>query len=902
MLDTTVLPPPARVDAPTAAFARRHQAGCRLSQRGGAHPFDRWVNPYLTELLRTLRLDKRFVRGQGCELIDEKGRRYLDCVSAYGALPFGFNPPEIWNSLRGVQQTAEPSFIQPSLLDAAGELAERLLEIAPGNLAHVTFTNSGAESVEAALKMCRVATGRAGILSTQNSFHGKTLGALSATGNPAYQSGFVAPTGEFRCIPFGDVEALRQALGERPGHYAAFVVEPIQGEGGVVVPPPGYLAAVQEVCNDAGVLLVLDEIQTGLARTGTMFRCQAENVQPDVITLAKALGGGLMPIGAVLASKAAYSEAFATKHSSTFAGNTLACRAGLAALDMLTRDNQLLVQRVGLYGARLRRRLKQMQQAHPQLLAEVRGSGFLLGLRFEVDREGWPESLLGVAGEQGFFAPLFASYMLNVEGVRVAPTLNGRGVIRIEPALTIRWRECERLLGALERTLDVFATGETGPILAAILEGRRPAKKKREKTTPPDWTRVRALPSEPRFGFLLHPLDTKSFVDFEPSLARLSQENLKTVAGNLSGLVEPFVLNRGRVVSQAGDAAYGEFVTLPWTAEQMSKMRRKEAIERVRGAVQLAKSRGAQMIGLGAFTSVVTLAGRAVADEGVAVTTGNSYTAVASAEAVRKAMTALHVARRGQVTAAIVGATGAIGRAMTLLLAEDVGRLILVGNPDSPPEQVRKRLSAVAADMAQFLLDQPPGGALPAGTVAAEVLAQAQSADADPARIVQLLEQQGKLVFSQAPREAVRSSQVAVTATSATDAVLRPDDMPHGAIVCDLSRPANVREEVAALRPDVLVIDGGVIAAPAGSQLGQFGLGDGLIYACMAETMLLTLGGHFENTSLGADLPPDSLQLVRTLAQQHGFHVAKLRSFGQPLDEEAWEKLIAARMQVPSAG
>ena len=188
-------------------------------------------------MLGRLWLDKRFVRGEGCELIDDDGRRYLDCIAAYGALPFGFNPAEIWQSLLDVQRNCEPSFVQPALLDAAGELAERLLAIAPSNLRYVTFANSGAETVEACIKLCRIATGRMGILSASNSFHGKTLGALSATGNPHYQAGFGAPSSDFHTIPYGDVEALRHELETRPGHYAAFLVEPIQGEGGIVVPP-----------------------------------------------------------------------------------------------------------------------------------------------------------------------------------------------------------------------------------------------------------------------------------------------------------------------------------------------------------------------------------------------------------------------------------------------------------------------------------------------------------------------------------------------------------------------------------------------------------------------------------------------------------------------------------------
>jgi acetylornithine/succinyldiaminopimelate/putrescine aminotransferase/predicted amino acid dehydrogenase len=861
------------------------------------HPFRRCVNPPLAEMLSKLWLDKRFVRGEGSEMFDDEGRRYLDCMAAYGALPFGFNPSEIWESLLEVQRSGEPSFVQPSILDAAGELAESLLAVAPANLRYVTFANSGAEAVEAAIKMCRVATGRLGILSTQNSFHGKTLGALSATGNPHYQEDFGAPIDAFHAIPFGDADLLRRELEARPGYYAAFLVEPIQGEGGVIVPPEGYLKQVREICTQAGVLLVLDEIQTGLGRTGTMFACETEGVQPDVMTLAKALGGGLVPIGAVLASDKAYTETFALKHSSTFAANALACRAGLAALHLLTRDDNALVQRVACNGARLKEALLALQKQYPQLIAEVRGRGFLLGIRFTTDRSLWPESLLGVALEQGFFTPLFASYMLNVEGVRVAPTLNGKSVIRIEPALTISWRQCERLLTALERTLAMFATGDTGRILASILAGRAEPM---PRTTPPEkpWVQVRRQPGERRFAFLMHPLDYANAVDLDPSLAYLDGSSLETVVRKVSDLVEPFVVSHGRVVSKTGETIFGEFITLPRTAEELAGMRRRDATEYVRSALHLARDRGAQMVGLGAFTSIVTIGGKSVADDGVPVTTGNSYTAVASADAIRKAL-ALVGEQDQAPTAAIVGATGAIGRAMALLLAEDVGRMILVGNPESSSQQVRERLLVRAGDVVRFVADRHAAGTVfKPGTLAAEVVTHlGEMGAAAISAIVARLEHTGWLVLTQETKPSVRASRVVVTATSATGTVIGPDDLQPHAVVCDVSRPANVSQEVSAARPDVLVIDGGIIAVPPGSALSRFGLGDGLVYACMAETMMLTLAGHLQNTSLGADLTPETLQLLRSLADKHGFHVAKLRSFGQPLEDADYQRQRSIRRQ-----
>ncbi len=627
-----------------AGFEGSHS--CSTPSRGEsdnlseAHPFARHVNPHLADLLARIRLDKNFVRGRRCELFDDEGRRYLDCIAAYGALPFGFNPPAIWRALARAYERGEPSFVQPSLLGPAGELAARLLEIAPQGLRRVTFTNSGAEAIEVAIKLCRAATGRLGILSTTRSFHGKTLGALSATGNIEYQKPFGAPAPHFDTIPFGDAAALRLALAERPGHYAAFLVEPIQGEGGIVEPPPGYLAAVREICSEVGVLLIFDEIQSGLGRTGVVFACESEGVAPDVMTLAKALGGGLVPIGAVLCTEAAYTATFAMKHSSTFAGNALACRAGLATLELLTRDDGRLVRRVARNGRRLRRRLEALARRYPHLIAEIRGRGYMLGIRFRVDRDLWPDSLLVRLAEQGLFTPVFASYLLNVEGVRVAPTLNGGSVIRIEPPLTFRWCDCEELLAALARALEAFSYGDTARVLRGILHG----EPQPPSPTVPGGLRVthrfESVVGETRFAFLMHPVDDANIADFDPSLKVLDADELRTVAHNVGGLLEPFVVSQARIASVSGRTIFGEFIALPWTAAQMAAMPRHEAVAGVRAAMGLARSRGAQLVGLGAFTSIVTRGGLDVSRDGIPVTTGNSFTAVASAQAAAMALAA----------------------------------------------------------------------------------------------------------------------------------------------------------------------------------------------------------------------------------------------------------------------
>ncbi len=290
-------------------------------------------------------------------------------------------------------------------------------------------------------------------------------------------------------------------------------------------------------------------------------------------------------------------------------------------------------------------------------------------------------------------------------------------------------------------------------------------------------------------------------------------------------------------------------------------MRKKQAIAHVRSALHLARDRGAELVGLGAFTSIVTLSGLAVAEEGVPVTSGNSYTAVASAEATRKAMALVGIDGCETLTAAIVGATGSIGRAMALLLTDDVGRVVLVGNPDSPAEQVRQRLMDVARDMVRFAVGQRnAGGEFKDGSIAAELLEllplDATDALAAPQidAVINALERRGRLVLSQNMREAVRQAEIVVTSTNATNAVIGPDDLKRGAVVCDLSRPANVSQEVADARPDVVVIDGGIIAAPDGSSFGQFGLGTGTDLRLHGGNDDADIGRSFEEHEFGDGL------------------------------------------------
>ena len=287
--------------------------------------------------------------------------------------------------------------------------------------------------MEGALKLARLYTRRPNIVAAEAGFHGKTFGALSASGRDVYKQPFAPMLPGFRHVPFGDAEALDAAVDDQT---AAVILEPIQGEGGVIIPPDGYLPAARDICNRAGAAFILDEVQTGFGRTGTMFACEPSGVAPDIICLAKALGGGVMPLGAFASTPNIWAalEENPLLHSSTLGGTPLACAAGLAAVREIKRLD--LAAQAGKLGELALGRLRKLQAAHPELISEVRGRGLLIGVQFtDADVAG-----LVIAG-------------LAQRRVITAYTLNNPLVIRIEPPLIISEQELERGLEALAESV-----------------------------------------------------------------------------------------------------------------------------------------------------------------------------------------------------------------------------------------------------------------------------------------------------------------------------------------------------------------------------------------------------------------------------------------------------------------
>lgn len=398
-------------DAITADVARKYQD---------------YVNPTALNLLRLAGFDRVEHSGSGAIISDIEGNDYIDCLGGYGVFSLGHANEEIVDAVYA-QLRQLPLSSKTFLNKPLADLAERLALLTPGDLQYSFFCNSGAEAVEGALKFARMATGRPAFISTHGSYHGKTLGALSASGRDKYKDPFRPLLEMFHFVPFGDIAALEATIDDT---IAAVILEPIQGENGIFVAPDGYIQAVRKLCDQHGALLILDEVQTGLGRTGRLFACEHSGITPDILTLAKALGGGVMPIGAIVGTKAVWDKVFTVNpylHTSTFGGNQAACTAALKTLEIIQRD--ALVARAEVAGERLMSGLTGVKADFPGILVDVRGRGLMIGVEFADADVG--KLVIG---------------SLVKGGVVAAYTLNNPEVMRFEPPLIITDEQIDRVV------------------------------------------------------------------------------------------------------------------------------------------------------------------------------------------------------------------------------------------------------------------------------------------------------------------------------------------------------------------------------------------------------------------------------------------------------------------------
>jgi ornithine--oxo-acid transaminase len=424
----------------------------RLGENYALH--EQHLNPTLVRVQRIIGFDQVYARAQGAWLYDLDERAYLDFLSGYSVFNIGRNHPAVQQAIRDVLALDLPNMVQMDCSLLSGLLAEALLAKLPAHLDAVFFCNSGAEAVEGALKFARAATGRPALLSFEGSFHGLTHGALSVMGDDHFREGFGPLLEGADRVPFNDLAALERRLARRD--VAGLIIEPVQGKG-VRIPRDDFFPAAQRLCRENGTLLIADEVQTGLGRTGSWWGFEHWDLEPDLVTMAKSLSGGYVPCAAVVSRRDVQQRTFSrldrcVVHSSTFGRNNLAMACGLATLQVIQEED--LVTRARSSGHRLLERLGELKQRH-SLIKEVRGLGLMIAIEFHEPQElaarmGWK---LLHRFERELFAQMIVTALFTKHRILTQLAGHDMDVIKILPPLIIGDREIDYFVHALDAVL-----------------------------------------------------------------------------------------------------------------------------------------------------------------------------------------------------------------------------------------------------------------------------------------------------------------------------------------------------------------------------------------------------------------------------------------------------------------
>jgi acetylornithine/succinyldiaminopimelate/putrescine aminotransferase/predicted amino acid dehydrogenase len=745
-------------------------------------------------------------------------------------------------------------------------------------------------------------------LAVERAFHGKTTGALQLTFNPGYREPWrrIGPRVTFlpaedepaieraveaARVPFLDLqidERGQLALLERSlVNVAACFVEPIQGEGGIRELSNGYLAALRRAADAGQFPLVLDEIQSGMGRTGTFLASEPSGVRGDYYLLAKALGGGLAKISALLVDRERYVPDFGLLHTSTFAEDDFSSAIGLGALDLLERDGASLQHRCREQGEHLLARLRALQARYPDVLADVRGRGLMVGVEL-ASQAGSPSPLVRALSEQsqlGFFA---SGYLLREHRIRVAPTLSLLQTVRVEPSAFVSTAALDRFCDALECLLRLLRGGDSFR-LARFLTGSR--------AEPSPSTPAGARPQPPlpapsgssapstarRVAFLGHFLQPGDMRDWDPGLAALSADECQRFLDRTRGQLEPLVSDRLEVHSAAGESVDLTVIALPFSSAQaMDALRAGEPgwlLELIDAGVALARRLGCGVVGFGGYTSILTSSCRTIVEPDLAITSGNSLTAATAMDALRQAAARLGVQRP---RLGVLGAAGNIGAVLAILAADWLDDILLIGRPSAVGRLERAAGDAYAEAWQQVVRHGASAGLAGAiaGTRAARALSaqgQASASQVGEALRAGLAAELGEAapVRVATDMDALKTCDLILTATNSPRPVVGVEHLgPGPLVICDVAAPRDTDPAIVGQRPDVTLLRGGILRAPLGQTLRIAGMSlePGQVFGCLAETIVLGQSGVRDGLSYGK-LTAGQVRRMLRLALQHGWSV-----------------------------
>lgn len=747
-------------------------------------------------------------------------------------------------------------------------------------------------------------------LAQMGSFHGKTTGSLALTENPSYRTPFGLDTEQVVFVPRNDAEALGAAF-EQAIHtipipdlspnndivltplaictVAACFVEPIQGEGGINPLTESYLQQCRETTRRHDVPLVIDEIQSGMGRTGSFLCSTQSGIAPDYLLLSKSLGGGIAKISALLIEKGQYIDEFGLLHTSTFAEDDLSCAIALEALDVLEDDS--LADRAKSTGQLLLASLSDLVGEFPDVLHEASGKGLMLGLKFQSQAASTSSSIRLLAKEE-LLGYIICGYLFHLHGIRVAPSLSNGRVIRIEPSAYIGEAECARLMNGLRDVCNVLQKQQSHLLLQYIV-GRCEANASfRYK----DYRTInRQAPSpasaQKRIGFVGHFIDHRDMKLWDPALENFSSAEQAAFLDRVFEILSPTIVDEIDIESSNGDKVHLIFAGICATSSHFSAAVQSKKVALLRGKVQQAVDMlaafGCEIVGLGAYTSIITNNCETLHSRGTALTSGNSLTVGMGLQALKEATETLGVPWT-EARLSVIGATGNIASTYSELAAESVASINMVGRSEAALKRLRRLANRIYAGALRSLVLQ--GGASPAKGIASRIvgtelfsIACNRPNDIDAIDWFSLADE---ILGPRAPLAvssemgSVSSSDAVLCASNSPAPVLYARHLgPQPMAICDISVPPDVHSSIHVERNgDVMVVHGGnvQIGTHPEFRLNGCSLPPGQLFACLAETILLGLTGIGDHYTYGR-VVTRNIRKVMELARFHGFALSAKR-------------------------
>ncbi|MFZ5949994.1 MAG: aminotransferase class III-fold pyridoxal phosphate-dependent enzyme [Candidatus Rifleibacteriota bacterium] len=935
--------------------------------------YQNYCRPELAKLLRVIRLDCSFHRGEGDFLyyFDKNGeeKQVLDLVGGYGASLFGHNHPELVKVAQEFFNNKGVFNAQGSCRKNAGLVAEKLDKFlcqATGQNFITTFASTGAEAIEAAMKHAELAqmkkfeelkkqveidsikikaAFKKGLLSIpgqffkdslrlvgvdktagidrilqavyefnrvaflsppyfaalEKSFHGKTSGAVKLTYNKDYRLPFsrigpniifIKPDDPKELIDLADKCELTWLFPEIKNgelilsektllNLSAFFVEPLQGEGGINVLGSDSAARIRDFTRTHNVPLIIDEIQSGMGRTGTFLFSQQIGLIGDYYVFSKSLGGGIAKISALCVEKSRYEKEFSLLHTSTFAEDDFSSTVALRALELLENGGKIF-QDCHARGQLLLGGLRRIQGLYPEVIRDVRGCGLMLGIEF-FDLSECPAYAIRALAAGKMLGFAIAGYFLHEHGIRVAPAVSSNLVMRIEPSALIAEEQIQRFFTALERLCLIIKRHNSCQLLKYIAE--EPPSGLTGEIADYSQPARRVSGSYTKVAVIGHFVESRQISLWDKSFSEISDAAKKVFVNRVYEAIPPFVCDPWLIQSKNGETIEFSVIALVIDSDLFYRnmIRRLEMFrEKIESAVDLAIEKGFSTVCLGGYTSMITRNGETIETDRIVVTTGNSLTVGMGLEAVFQTAVQNDIQIENCVTA-VVGAAGNIGSAYCEILAERVGQLILIGHRGRD-ENLKKAACAIYAGLIEILNRKDESTSCPVGQIF-QTVARSRTCRNFLEGLIKtesLLDEFDSEFPDQPPIMVatdifcLKKAQIILTATNSSEPVIYPEMLgDEPVIINDVSVPIDTHPSVLA-KENVVMIRGGIVKLPMNADLKIEGLElePGVLFACMTEAVLLGLektGIHFSYGKVDRR----QVNQIMEIAHRHGFDLSR---------------------------